>query len=97
MSGRYMDSHMPYRESGAVPATMKSCAVSIAPIVSMPQRYGVCVLSSRPAITGDTKYGPNLQKKKKDARMLRVPESQISAGLTHNHRRQMRSALKPGM
>jgi hypothetical protein len=29
--------------------------------VSMPQRYGLLVLSSRPAITGDTKYGPNLR------------------------------------
>ena len=38
MSGRHMLSHMPYSESGAVPATMKSCAVSIAPMLSMPHR-----------------------------------------------------------
>ena len=36
MSGRYMDSHMPDSESGAVPATMKSFAVSMAPMLSMP-------------------------------------------------------------
>lgn len=59
--GRHMDSHMPYSESGAVPATMKSLAVSIAPIVSMPARYGSAVSGSRPAMTGDTKYGPNLR------------------------------------
>ena len=61
MLGRHMDSHMPYSESGAVPATMKSLAVSIAPIVSMPARYGSDVSGSRPAMTGDTKYGPNLR------------------------------------
>ena len=62
MSGRHMLSHMPYREEGAVPATMKSFAVSVAPMVSMPQMKGSLVLSSSPAITGDTKYGPNLHR-----------------------------------
>lgn len=36
MSGRNIDSHMPESESGAVPATMKSFAVSMAPMLSMP-------------------------------------------------------------
>jgi len=55
-----MDSHMPYKESGAVPATMKSGAVSMAPRESMPHKYGVQVPGSRPAITGETNHGPNL-------------------------------------
>ena len=38
MSGCHIDSHIPRRESGAVPATMKSLAVSIAPIESVPAR-----------------------------------------------------------
>lgn len=65
MSGRHMDSHMPRSESGAVPATMKSFAVSIAPIESVPAKYGVnsCPFLSSPAITGLTKYGPNLTAK----------------------------------
>ena len=54
MSGRYMDSHMPDRESGALPATMKSFAVSMAPMLSMPAMYTE-PSGSRPAITGDTK------------------------------------------
>lgn len=60
MSGRHIDSHIPSREEGAVPATMKSLAVSIAPIESVPAKYGV-KSGCRPAITGLTKYGPNLE------------------------------------
>ena len=44
-----------------MPATMKSGAVSMAPRESMPHRYGVQVPGSRPAMTGDTNHGPNLQ------------------------------------
>lgn len=50
MSGRYMDSHMPQRESGAVPAHMMSGDVSMAPRESMPVRKGF-PSSPRPAIT----------------------------------------------
>ena len=38
MSGRHIDSHIPKRESGAVPATIKSFAVSMAPMESVPAR-----------------------------------------------------------
>lgn len=38
MSGLKVDSHMPDKESGAVPATIKSLAVSMAPMESVPQR-----------------------------------------------------------
>lgn len=37
-SGRQSDSQMPSSESVAVPATMKSLAVSCAPMLSMPHR-----------------------------------------------------------
>ena len=57
-SGLHKLSHTPIKLSGAVPATMKSFAVSMAPILSIPHRYGV-PSASRPAITGCTKYGPN--------------------------------------
>ena len=60
MSGLNMDSHIPYKLSGAVPATMKSFAVSIAPMVSMPHMYGL-LSGCNPAMTGEQKYGPNLQ------------------------------------
>lgn len=58
--GRHIASHTPMRLSGAVPATMKSFAVSMAPMLSVPARYTLPSASS-PAITGDTKYGPNLR------------------------------------
>ena len=54
MSGRHIDSHIPIRESGAVPATIKSFAVSIAPIESVPAKYGVRS-GCKPAMTGLTK------------------------------------------
>ena len=63
MSGRHMDSHMPYSDSGAVPASMKSCAFSTAPIESVPHRKACQAPSlpcSSPATTGEQKYGPNL-------------------------------------
>jgi hypothetical protein len=47
---------------GSLTATIKSFAVSIAPMVSIPQRYGVPSLSS-PAMTGEQKYGPNLPRR----------------------------------
>ncbi len=58
--GRHMASQTPMRLSGAVPATMKSFAVSMAPMLSVPARYTLPSASS-PAITGCTKYGPNLR------------------------------------
>ncbi len=62
-----------------MPATMKSFAVSIAPIVSMPARYGSLEAGSRPAITGDTKYGPNLGAH--GASVLRTPGAERQPSL----------------
>ena len=59
MSGFQKDSQIPRRDSGAVPATMKSLAVSMAPMLSVPARY-TDPSASNPAITGCAKYGPNL-------------------------------------
>jgi len=60
-SGSHSASHIPYSCSVHVPATTKSSGSLGQPIRSMLHTYGSNVLGSSPAITGSTKYGPNLQ------------------------------------
>lgn len=61
MSGTHSDSHIPYICSVHVPATAKSSRITEQPIKSADAINGFPVFSFRPAITGSTKYGPNLK------------------------------------
>ncbi len=59
MSGRHKASHMPYNWSEHVPPTTKLSVTTPEPRQSMALMYAVS-FSSRPAIMGPTKNGPNL-------------------------------------
>ncbi|KAH9414759.1 hypothetical protein DERP_008600 [Dermatophagoides pteronyssinus] len=61
MSGFQSVSHIPKACSVQVPDTTKSSGSFIHPMISEAAMYDSPVLLSIPAITGSTKYGPNLR------------------------------------
>lgn len=62
-SGCHNDSHIPYICSEQVPLTTKSPGTMGQPIKSIEAMKGSDVIGSNPAMTGSTKYGPNLKRK----------------------------------
>ena len=65
ISGAQSDSHIPYIWSVQVPAMAKSLATIGQPMRSRAAMYGSPLDRFRPAITGSTKYGPNLRRANK--------------------------------
>ena len=78
MSGLHSDSHIPYSCSVQVPLTTKSSVSMGQPIRSIAAMNGSLVLGSSPAITGSTKYGPNLCSKNETNDALQHPQNMVT-------------------